>query len=64
MTARSYPLYVTNADGEKEAVIIPVNEYEELLKDLDDLAEIAERREESSITHDKLLKELRSDGKL
>lgn len=54
--------YVTNQAGEKTAVIMPINEYEELLEDLQDLASVAERRDEASISHDELLAELKRDG--
>ena len=54
--------YVTNQAGEKTAVILPINEFEELLEDLQDLASVAERRNDDSISHDELLAELRRDG--
>ena len=54
--------YVTNQAGEKTAVILPINEFEELLEDLQDLASVAERRSDDSISHDELLAELKRDG--
>ena len=54
--------YVTNQAGEKTAVILPINEFEELLEDLQDLALVAERRGEPSISHEELLAELKRDG--
>jgi hypothetical protein len=54
--------YITNQDGEKTAVIVPVAEFDELIADLDDLAAVAERRAEPTISHDELLAELRRDG--
>lgn len=54
--------YVTNQAGEKTAVILPINEFEELLEDLQDLAIVAERRDEASISHEELLAELKRDG--
>jgi hypothetical protein len=54
--------YVTNQAGEKTAVILPINEFEELLEDLQDLAVVAERRDEPSISHEELLAELKRDG--
>ena len=53
--------YVTNTDGEKTAVIVPIAEFEELLEDVEDLAAVAERREEPTVSHDELLAELRRD---
>jgi hypothetical protein len=54
--------YVTNRAGEKTAVIVPIENFEELLEDIEDLATVAERREEPTITHDQLLAELKQDG--
>ena len=54
--------YVTNQAGEKTAVILPINEFEELLEDLHDLASVAERRDDESISHEELLAELKRDG--
>jgi len=54
--------YVTNQAGEKTAVILPIDEFEELLEDLQDLAIVAERRDEPSISHEELLAELKRDG--
>lgn len=56
--------YVTNQAGEKTAVIMPISEFEELLEDLQDLATVAERRGEPTISHDELLAELKRDGLL
>ena len=38
--------FIVNEDGEKTAVILSIEEYEELLEDIEDLAIIAERRDE------------------
>jgi hypothetical protein len=54
--------YVTNRDGEKTAVIVPIEGFEELLEDVGDLASVAERREEPTIPHDELSAELKHDG--
>ena len=56
--------YVVNEKGQKTAVILPVEEYEELLEDIHDLAIIAERRDEPTITFEELKKKLRKDGLL
>lgn len=50
--------YVTNEAGQKTAVVVPIEEYEELLEDLHDLAVIAERKDEPVISHKELNKEL------
>ena len=54
--------YVTNQAGEKTAVILPISEFEELIEDLQDLAAVAERRAEPTVSHDELLAELKQDG--
>lgn len=54
--------YITNQAGEKTAVILSISEFEELLEDLHDLASVAERRAEPTISHEELLAELKRDG--
>ncbi len=56
--------YITDTDGKKTAVILPIEAFEELLQDIDDLAVMAERREEPTISHAELLKRLNRDGLL
>ena len=56
--------YVTNSNGEKTAVIVPIEEFEELLEDVEDLAVVAERRDEPTVSHDELIAELKRDGLL
>jgi hypothetical protein len=53
--------YITNEAGEKTAVILPIAQFEELLQDLEDLATVAERRDEPTTSHADLLVELRQD---
>ena len=56
--------YITDADGNKTAVILPLEEYEELLEDLQDLAALAERRDEPAISHEEVIARLKRDGYL
>lgn len=56
--------HVVDEKGQKTAVTIPVEEGEELLEDIHDLAVIAERRDESAIAFEGLKKKLRRDGLL
>ncbi|MCH8109707.1 MAG: hypothetical protein IIB15_06215 [Chloroflexi bacterium] len=44
--ARLKKRYLTDEKGRKTAVVLPIKEYEELLEDLEDLAIIAERKDE------------------
>ncbi|MCX7094194.1 MAG: hypothetical protein NTY50_12190 [Methylobacter sp.] len=52
------PQYITDANGQKLSVILPMADYLELLEDLEDLATIAERKDEGSIQLEDVLKEL------
>ncbi|MBI5049243.1 MAG: type II toxin-antitoxin system Phd/YefM family antitoxin [Deltaproteobacteria bacterium] len=54
--------YIVDESGKKTAVILPVEEYEELIEDLHDLAVIAERKDEPVISFDELKKRLKADG--
>ena len=54
--------YITNQLGDKTAVIIPIEEFEQLLEDMEDLAIVAERRNEPTTSHEDLLQELKQDG--
>jgi PHD/YefM family antitoxin component YafN of YafNO toxin-antitoxin module len=56
--------YVTNETGEKTAVILPIEEFEELLEDLEDLALLAERRDEPTLSHREVIAKLKKDGLL
>ena len=55
------PQYITNAEGEKMSVILSLSDYQELLEDLEDLAAIAERRNEIAQSFDQVLAELGYD---
>jgi len=56
--------YIVDEKGNKQAVVLPMEEYEELMEDLHDLAVIAERREEPSTPLEEVLERLRRDGVL
>jgi len=58
------PRFVTDERGRKTAVILSITEYSELLEDLSDLAIIAERREEPTLSHKEFTAELKNDGLL
>lgn len=59
-----HPHFVTDDLGKKTAVILPIAEYSELLEDLEDLAVIAERRDEPTLSHKEFTAELMRDGLL
>jgi hypothetical protein len=50
--------YVANEQGEKTAVIVPIEEFQELLEDLEDLAILAARRDEPTFSHEEVVAEL------
>jgi len=52
------PQFITNTDGEKVSVVIPLADYYEMLEDLEDLAAIAERKDERTIPFEAALKEI------
>ena len=54
--------YLTNKEGKKTAVIVPMEDYLKFMGDMEDLAAVAERREEPRVNHDQFLAELRKDG--
>ncbi|MCY4485354.1 MAG: hypothetical protein OXC12_21000 [Spirochaetaceae bacterium] len=60
--ARLHPEYVTDEQGRRKAVILPIEEYDELLEDIDDLAVAAVRRDEGAVSHRKVVEELKESG--
>ncbi len=56
--------YVVDETGRQTAVILPMEEYEDLIEDLHDLAVIADRRDEPTVSFEELKKKLRNDGLL
>ena len=56
------PQFITNEAGEKISVVLPISKFQELLEDIEDLAVVAERRDEPTISHEELLSELKRDG--
>ncbi|TET42468.1 MAG: hypothetical protein E3J66_03575 [Dehalococcoidia bacterium] len=56
--------YVVDEKWQKTGVIVPIEEYEELLEDLHDLAVVAERRGEPTVTFEELKERLKKDGLL
>ena len=62
MAAREH--YVVDSKGRKTAVLLSLERYQKLLEDLHDLAVVAERREEKTISLDDLKRRLKKDGLL
>ena len=59
-----HPQYVTDTAGHQTAVLLPLGEYTGLLEDLGDLATVAERVDEPTVPHAKVVAELKGDGYL
>ncbi|WP_031436110.1 hypothetical protein [Methylobacter tundripaludum] len=56
--------YITDTEGQKISVILPMEEYIELMEDLKDLAAVAELRDEPAIPWEQVKKELMDNGLL
>lgn len=56
--------YVTDANGERTAVILPLDEYEDLLEDLHVIRVAEETKDEPRIPWEQVKAELVSEGKL
>jgi hypothetical protein len=56
--------YITNETGERVSVVLPLVTFQELIEDIEDLAAVAERRQEPTISHEQLVKVLKKDGLL
>jgi PHD/YefM family antitoxin component YafN of YafNO toxin-antitoxin module len=56
--------YLMDKAGRKKAVLLPIKDYEKLMEDLEDLAAVAERRDEPTISHETFIRELKQDGLL
>ena len=54
--------FIVDESGRKKAVILPIEDYEELLEDLHDLAVIAERKDEPAVSFNAIKKRLKADG--
>ena len=55
------PNYITNDNGEKMSVILSMEEFENILEDIEDLAIVAERKDEKTISHQDFIEELKND---
>ncbi|MBN1971116.1 MAG: hypothetical protein JW870_17245 [Candidatus Delongbacteria bacterium] len=54
--------YIIDKKGKKTTAILPIEKYEELIEDLYDLSVIAERRDEPTISFDKLKEKIKKNG--
>ncbi|MDA1277336.1 MAG: hypothetical protein O2960_25300 [Verrucomicrobia bacterium] len=56
--------YVTDEKGQRQAVVLSLEDHERMIEDLADLAVAAERRDEPAIDHEDFIEELKRDGLL
>jgi hypothetical protein len=56
--------YITDVNGERTAVILPLSEYQELLEDMHVIRVAEETRDEPRIPWEQVKAELVSEGKL
>jgi hypothetical protein len=56
--------FVVDDSGKRTGVILPIGEFEEIIEDMEDLAILAERREEPTLSHEEVLSRLQQDGRL
>jgi PHD/YefM family antitoxin component YafN of YafNO toxin-antitoxin module len=59
-----YEQYIVDGRGRKKAVILPIAKYRQLREDLDDLASMADRDDEPTVSWEEVKRRLRADGLL
>ena len=59
-TVHSPVHFITNESGEKISVVLPIDEYKKMIEDLHDLAVIAQRNDEGTISLADMKKQLTS----
>ena len=62
MMKTAEPEYLVDSRGKKKAVIVPLAEYRRMMEDLHDLAVVAERRKEGTISLEEMRRRLRARG--
>jgi len=60
MKTQTREQYVVDDKGKKKGIILSIARYEKMQEDLQDLAMVAERRSEKTITLDELKRQLRT----
>ncbi len=62
MPMNLHPQYITDENGQKISVVLPVEEFEQILEDIEDLKTVAQRKDEPTTSHEDFLQELKADG--
>jgi hypothetical protein len=63
VTAKSEQ-YIVDEKGKRTGVVLPLRQYQKLLEDLHDLAVVAERRSEKTISLNEMKRRLKRNGGL
>jgi hypothetical protein len=63
-TKRKKYRYITDEDGRKKEIILPIKDFREMIEDIQDLSIAAERRDEPTISHSELLSLLKENEKI
>ena len=56
--------FIVNSKGKKTGIVLSLNRYRKLVEDLHDLAVVAERRSEPTISLEEMKRRLKRDGRL
>ncbi len=56
--------YIVDDHGNKSGVLLTLDAFDTLMEELDDLAVLAERREEDTLPHEQVIEQLKRDGLL
>ncbi len=56
--------YVVDGEGKRTAVILPAEQYEQMIEDIHDLAVLAERRDEETVNLAEIKQRMKKDGLL
>jgi hypothetical protein len=54
--------YIIDANGNRKGVILSIERYDQMTQDLHDLAIVAERRNEQTISLEEMKRRLKQDG--
>ena len=64
MVERMSTQFLTDAGGKKVAVVVPIEDFDELMEDVSDLAAVAERRNEERVRLEQVRQRLIANGLL
>lgn len=56
--------YITDNKGRKTKVVLPIEDFENIMEDLYDLSVVRKRKSEKLVPYGKLLSSLKRDGKI